>query len=148
MSRTVLLYFEPFPEHWYLSLKTGPKPHLHIPASVVLDLKQTHCMRTLIHQSCQKRKTENSGQFPACSWNIWNPDSLMSIIRGARALWYFPIPERSRDSGEAQRDERTELLSNSEHGLFRARYSGYMHSDQQIRRGTNMPWIFYWRATF
>ena len=32
----MLLYVEPLPEHGYLSLKTGAKPHLHIPASVAL----------------------------------------------------------------------------------------------------------------
>ena len=38
LVKTVLFYIEPFPEHWYLSLTTGPKPHLHIPASVVLGM--------------------------------------------------------------------------------------------------------------
>ena len=38
VSRTVLLYVGPFPEHRYLFLKTGLKPHLHIPALVKLGM--------------------------------------------------------------------------------------------------------------
>ena len=47
MSRTVLLYVEPFPGHWHLSLKMGPTPHLHIPALVVLGMYMQFLLRSL-----------------------------------------------------------------------------------------------------